>query len=196
MQSKSGVYQIINTVNNKRYIGSAVDLRKRENEHFAHLRRGAHHSSYLQRAYNKHGRDAFHFEVLMYTPRDHCIIVEQAVLDAVKPEYNLSKRADSRLGAPQPKSMAKAQSKRMKERWANMSVEERAEMSSKTSREIKGYWKDRNAEERVAAAKKASIAAHKRWQSLPQEERDRINAIKGKKSKEYWASRSLAKEKQ
>lgn len=34
----AGVYQIINTVNNKKYIGSSIDIYKRWNDHLKALR--------------------------------------------------------------------------------------------------------------------------------------------------------------
>lgn len=47
---KAGVYQILNIVNNKRYIGSSVDIPKRWREHLHSLRQNVHCSRYLQRA--------------------------------------------------------------------------------------------------------------------------------------------------
>lgn len=55
MQSKqtiSGIYRL--TYNNKHYIGSSVNIKKRIYEHFRLLKRGEHHSYKLQRAYNKY----------------------------------------------------------------------------------------------------------------------------------------------
>ena len=46
----AGVYEILNVVSGKRYIGSSVDLRKRFRVHRLALNRGAHHSAFLQRA--------------------------------------------------------------------------------------------------------------------------------------------------
>ena len=96
--AQAGIYQIINTVNNKRYIGSAVNLKTREDQHFAHLRRGVHHSSYLQRSYNKYGMDAFVFETLITCHPTMCVWYEQQFLDQLKPEYNVSPTAGSSLG--------------------------------------------------------------------------------------------------
>jgi group I intron endonuclease len=172
--AQSGIYQIVNTVNNKRYIGSAVNLRKRENEHFAQLRRGIHHSPYLQRSYVKHGGDAFVFETLITCHPTMCIWYEQQFLDAWKPEYNLSVRADSRLGAPQPESMAKAQSERMKKRWAGMTPEKRREMSKKVSQKVKNYWMSQTPEDRVAAAKKASDASKKTFENMSDEDKQAL----------------------
>ena len=159
---QSGVYQIVNTIDNKRYIGSAVNLRKRKNEHFAHLRRGVHHSIYLQRAYNKHGRDAFCFEILMYAPISWIIEIEQALLNIINPEYNLSIKAGSRLGAPQPDSMKIAQSKRMKQRWASMSDTERNAYNKKRAESNKRHWANRTIEERRLQMEPASAANRKK----------------------------------
>ncbi len=62
--SNSGIYQIRNTVNGKRYVGSAVSLNRRKNLHFHDLRKGKHHCSHLQNAWNKYGEENFIFEVL------------------------------------------------------------------------------------------------------------------------------------
>src|SRR3990167_396398 len=94
----SGIYRIVNTVNNKQYIVSAINLRKRENEHFAHLRRVVHHSPYLQRSYTKYGGDAFVFETLITCHPTMCIWYEQQFLDELKPEYNVSPTVGSSLG--------------------------------------------------------------------------------------------------
>lgn len=50
---KSGIYRIINILNNKMYIGSSKDLNERRINHFSELRNNKHHSIHLQRAYNK-----------------------------------------------------------------------------------------------------------------------------------------------
>ena len=188
--AQAGIYQIINTVNNKRYIGSAVNLKKRENEHFAHLRRGIHHSPYLQRSYVKHGRDAFVFETLITCHPTMCIFYEQQFLDQLKPEYNLSVEAGSRLGVPQPESMAKAQSERMKKRWAEMSPEKLRELRAKSTDGIKHYWRSRTIEERRVAAKHASDAALKVWEKLSDEDRAEQTAIRTQKFRASYSNMS------
>ena len=60
----SGIYAIRNIINNKVYIGQAVNLHKRNREHFNSLRQGKHDSIKLQRAWNKYGPDSFIFEIL------------------------------------------------------------------------------------------------------------------------------------
>jgi group I intron endonuclease len=59
-----GIYKIINIVNNKFYVGSAVDLKRRKTRHFSELRTGKHNNSKLQNAWNKYGEQAFVFVVV------------------------------------------------------------------------------------------------------------------------------------
>ena len=60
----SGIYQITNQTNGKRYIGSSVNIKRRWRDHLAHLRRNIHHNPYLQRAFDKQGQDTFTFRIL------------------------------------------------------------------------------------------------------------------------------------
>lgn len=94
----SGIYKWINLVNGKIYIGSAVKFRKRKDLHLLNLRRGDHHSKYLQYAYNKYGEDKFKFEIIELCSKENLETREQYYLDTLKPEYNICKRTDSRLG--------------------------------------------------------------------------------------------------
>ena len=59
-----GIYKIINVVNNKFYVGSAVDLKRRKTRHFCELRNNKHNNRYLQASWNKHGEQAFVFVVV------------------------------------------------------------------------------------------------------------------------------------
>lgn len=59
-----GIYAIINTVNGKRYIGSATQPKHRWCWHQQYLRRGAHPNSHLQASVNKYGLDVFVFQVV------------------------------------------------------------------------------------------------------------------------------------
>lgn len=99
----SGVYAIRNTVNNKRYVGSAAYFANRWRVHKKHLRDGKHHSKYLQHAWNKYGEDAFVFEPMLICAPDHCLAYEQLIIDALrcadgKSGYNCSPTAGSPRG--------------------------------------------------------------------------------------------------
>src|SRR5258706_4141008 len=59
-----GIYKIINVVNNKFYVGSAIDCKRRKTRHFSELRNGVHKNRHLQAAWNKYGEQAFVFVVV------------------------------------------------------------------------------------------------------------------------------------
>lgn len=59
-----GIYKIINVVNSKFYVGSAVDLKRRKTRHFSELRTGKHNNRHLQAAWTKYGEHAFVFVVI------------------------------------------------------------------------------------------------------------------------------------
>ena len=96
--NNSGIYKITNTVNNKIYIGSALNFKQRFYVHKSSLKRNKHHSKYLQRSYNKYGIENFKFEVIAICPPEYLIKLEQWFLDNLKPEYNICKTAGSQLG--------------------------------------------------------------------------------------------------
>lgn len=58
------IYQIRHIESGKVYVGSAAEPRKRYAIHLTLLRKGRHHSRYLQNAWNKYGEDAFVFEII------------------------------------------------------------------------------------------------------------------------------------
>lgn len=62
--NESGIYKIVNLVNGKMYIGSAVNFKRRKSQHMAKLRHNKHHNIYLQRAFNKYGEKSFIFEII------------------------------------------------------------------------------------------------------------------------------------
>ena len=66
LKGKMGIYQIVNCINGKKYVGSSKDLYKRGCTHFRALKGNYHHNYYLQNAYNKYGKEVFKFEVLEF----------------------------------------------------------------------------------------------------------------------------------
>lgn len=103
MTEKTGVYSITNKKNGKRYIGSAININKRWNEHRHLLRNGIHHSLHLQSAWNKYGESMFSFDVLVTCSPDDLISHEQFWIDAfnacsTKHGYNTLPNAANWLG--------------------------------------------------------------------------------------------------
>lgn len=87
---KSGVYQIFNPYNNKRYIGSSINIEKRFKQHKSSLRGNRHHNKHLQNAWNKY-KDILIFEPLEYCEPEYLLELEQYYIDF----YN---SADRRFG--------------------------------------------------------------------------------------------------
>lgn len=98
MKVESGIYCIENLINGKKYIGSAVDIKTRWIRHKGDLRRGNHHSLYLQRSFNKYGIELFKFEIIARCPEEYLIKLEQWFINTQKPEYNICKIAGSNRG--------------------------------------------------------------------------------------------------
>jgi group I intron endonuclease len=92
---------IVNLANNKLYIGSAASLSNRKQKHLSDLNTGKHHNRYLQRVYNKYGKDYFIFKVVEYSEKESLLEREQFWIDRFdfKNElYNLTPTAGSSLG--------------------------------------------------------------------------------------------------
>lgn len=77
----SGVYQIRCLPTGKIYIGSAVNLRARWQQHRWSLRRGNHRNVHLQAAWNKYGEENFEFSVLELVEASDLLGAEQEWID-------------------------------------------------------------------------------------------------------------------
>ena len=105
---KSGIYQIINILNRKIYVGSTNDFKDRKSEHFSALRSNRHDNPHLQNAWTKYGPHVWSFEILEFAPVEKLEEVEQKYLnllwDGGKTCYNIAKyvRKPS-LGLPKSK---------------------------------------------------------------------------------------------
>ena len=91
--TNSGIYQIRALHSNEVYIGSSVNLEKREKDHFRFLRYGTHDNPKLQASYNKYGKDNFVFEVLIFCEPENCLDLEQEHFDRLSPHFNIAKVA-------------------------------------------------------------------------------------------------------
>lgn len=64
VSKNKGIYCIINIINNKKYIGSAVNLHERLTQHFSELSRGIHFNNHLQQSFKKYGKESFFIDVI------------------------------------------------------------------------------------------------------------------------------------
>ena len=80
-----------NLINNKRYIGSSQNLRKRLSEYFNTNYLIKDNCMQICRALKKHDYSNFSLTILEYCSPDKCLIREGYYLTLLNPEYNISK---------------------------------------------------------------------------------------------------------
>lgn len=96
-----GVYQIINTVTGKVYVGSSKNVGKRRAQHFSQLQRGVHHSKRLANSLKIHGIECFSFEVLEECEETDLLTREFywiCTKNSVKNGYNTRFKPETNLG--------------------------------------------------------------------------------------------------
>lgn len=109
----TGIYAIRNLANGKCYVGSSSDhIPKRWKLHKLMLEENRHHSTILQRAWNKYGENSFEFEIVERCSPEECINREQYYLDMLVPKYNICKFA----GSPKGRKYTQKQRKTMRDR--------------------------------------------------------------------------------
>lgn len=136
---KGYIYKIINKENGKFYIGSTINLEKRKKRHFDDLHNRKHHCIFLQRAYDKYGVKAFEFypkEVSINDEKQLRVLEERYIGYCWNSGklYNTSKKGsggDLISYHPNNEEFRKLQSKLAKERYTNLSKEDKEKYSEK-----------------------------------------------------------------
>ena len=108
-----GVYQIINIVNNKSYIGSSTCLRKRKAQHNNLLINNKHNNIIMQNSFNKYKAINFRFKILEICEKSEIRFREQYYLDNYCPEFNIMKKAFPLLA----KDIQEARSKKQRQKY-------------------------------------------------------------------------------
>jgi group I intron endonuclease len=94
-----GIYQIQSKIKPERvYIGSSIRIESRWNVHLRELRLNIHHSSKLQRHFNKYGESDLSFSILCRCNKEDLIVIEQKFLDSNNPFFNECCNAGNKLG--------------------------------------------------------------------------------------------------
>lgn len=95
----TGIYKIQSIrKRHKIYIGSAVNIMVRWQNHLSLLSRGKHPNNKLQNHYNKYGKVDLEFEILICCDRESLIPSEQFYIDAFNPWFNLRPTAQDNTG--------------------------------------------------------------------------------------------------
>lgn len=100
-KNKSGIYRWTNIITGSIYIGSSANLTNRLSNYFSprYLKRELlRNNSIISKSLLKYGYVNFSLDIIEYCELDLLIIREQYYIDLLKPEYNILKAANSRLG--------------------------------------------------------------------------------------------------
>lgn len=150
--SKSAIYGILNLVNGKIYIGSAVKFNMRFSSHISKLNKGKHINIYLQKSWIKNSPLAFEFIILEFvSDKNDLIEREQYWIDLLKasdPEfgYNIRKNASNNLGLKYPPYAGE------KIRAANLGKVHSAEHKAKNSAANKGHFVSEETKAKIGKA--------------------------------------------
>lgn len=86
----SGIYQIQSITNGKRYVGSALYLKRRKKVHCRVLK-DKRHNMHLQNHFNKYGIEDLVFGIIEFCPKEKLFEREQYWIDKLHPEFNICK---------------------------------------------------------------------------------------------------------
>lgn len=103
LYKRSAIYCILNTRNNKSYIGSAVNVYGRFHSHLSLLKDNKHKNIYLQRSFNKNNNDFIFIILEFVNDKNELINREQYYIDLFKSHcslegYNINPFASNCLG--------------------------------------------------------------------------------------------------
>lgn len=141
----SGIYKIQSIAKPERiYIGSAVNIGHRWNCHLSDLRKSKHHSTKLQRHYNKYGESDLQFSIVFRCKEKYLLEIEQQFIDSHNPYFNECKIAGNCLGIKRSEEARRNMSKA--HQGVKLSVEHimsraKAQTGLKRSEEVKQKWR-------------------------------------------------------
>lgn len=103
MRILTGIYQILNLVTGKFYVGKSVNIPKRWYNHQSQLRRNVSKTPYLQAAWNKYGEENFEFIIIELCSVNELVEREQYWMDYLRAYdresgYNLNPNSETSLG--------------------------------------------------------------------------------------------------
>jgi len=141
--TNTGIYEIVNIKNGKKYIGSAINIRLRWNTHKCHLRKGKHPNIILQSTWDKHGEGGFVFNIVQLCSDQELLEYEQEIInDHISKGYklyNIREIAKSNLGfRHSDEAKSKMSASRIGEKNPNYGKRRTKEFNDKMSLALKG----------------------------------------------------------
>lgn len=161
----AGVYAITNTLSGKRYIGSAHNLRRREQQHWWRLNHSVHPNRHLQRAWDRDGGSVFTFSTLLICDVKNLLFYEQRALDLFgvtnkNKGYNKRIVAHSNAGLPCHENTRRAVAEMMRDPIRSAKVRAKAsELGKLRAPFLREYLKDPQVKARQATAARAQVLA-------------------------------------
>jgi len=197
LSQKSGIYKITNTVNQKIYIGSAIDIKRRFRQHKERLLKGNHHSRKMQRSFQKYGIDSFVFEVLEYVfDKSDLLKREQFYMDTMNPfddnGFNNERIAGSKLGCKHTEETKKKMS------MASKGKPKTKEHGKNISQGLKGKKKSTEHVRKLAEARKGHIKSDETRAKLSLALKGMPSKRKGRtfeKQSQEWVDKRMASKK-
>lgn len=159
----SGIYRIRSLVDDREYVGSAVNILERWRIHEFDLHHGKHANNHLQKFHDKYGGDMLEFSIIDICEASDLIGREQHFIDTIKPAFNICMVANSTFGRKHTEgAIAKMRANRKgKGIGANLgrkhTAETRAKMSAGRKGKYVGYRRAPFTEEHRKAISQAAI---------------------------------------
>jgi|688.fasta_scaffold418842_2 group I intron endonuclease len=158
----SGIYKILNKVNNKFYVGSSINIKNRWVKHKALLRKNKHENEHLQHAWNLYGEDAFEFIVMIEVEEIFLLkSIEENIIQETKSfdrqfGYNKTKYTEC---PNRGRKMNEEQKKHLSILNTGRKMDE--EVKKKISESLKGRVFTDETLKKMSDAKKGKIIPHK-----------------------------------
>ena len=174
----SGVYQIYNTVNGKRYIGSSIHIEQRFKEHLRNLRANKHVNAHLQSAWNKYGEHSFLFNILEYCNIDELDDIERYYINIwnlTNSQYGYNVESGGNLN----KTLSTETKRKLSEAHKGKTLSK--EIRKKISKNNARYWQGKTHSEET----KKKISETQKGKTFSEETRKKMSeSRKGKKLSE------------